>query len=329
VPFKTSIIAPTFKRMDRLPAFLRAAEAMRGAVIEIIICNRPDDDPETAIWLQAEAPAHPRWRLVTVFEPGVVAALNAGLAIAQGDIIALFDDDTVPAQDWLEVITPHFRRPNVGAVGGRDIVHGANGPITTPRARRAGYRDFWGNIVGGHHLVVGEPRPVEVLKGCNMAFRAAALGTLRFDNRLLGKGAQIANDSWFCLNLRQYHWTIILDPAAIVDHFPGYKPDYAHGAWGREKCFDWTANYVASRLAYAKPTRRLKFMVYSIFVGHRYCPGIYYLIHSMVKRPAALAGQLGGGWAGFLRGWRMSYDFERAPPGRPNPPARPTFGAPS
>jgi len=319
-PPSISIIAPTFRRLDRLPAFLKGVEAMEGEILEIVICHRPDDDPDTAIWLDAQAPKHASWRLVRLYEPGVVAALNAAFDIARGDIIAVFDDDTVPRPDWLALIKPHFQRAEVAAVGGRDLIHGAKGPITRPRLARAGYRDFWGNIVGGHHLVVGPPRPVAVLKGCNMAFRAAALGSLRFDNRLLGAGAQIANDSWFCLNLHNNGWTIILEPAAIVDHFPGQKPDYSHGTWGEQKCFEWTYNYVASRMAYSGRRQRLRFLLYSVFIGHRYCPGLYYIVHSVLRRPAALAGQIRGGWRGFVGGWTMSYEFGRLPPGRPNHP---------
>jgi len=111
-----------------------------------------------------------------------VAALNTGLDAA-GDIIAITDDDAAP-HDWLAHIETHFLSDScVGGVGGRDWVYPRH---SAGRWRTQGDRSvhWFGRVIGNHHLGVGEPREVDVLKGVNMNYRRAAIANLRFDQRL-------------------------------------------------------------------------------------------------------------------------------------------------
>ncbi|HMC81000.1 MAG TPA: glycosyltransferase family 2 protein, partial [Acidimicrobiia bacterium] len=51
-------------------------------------------------------------------QQGKAAALNAGIAVASGDVVVVLDADTVLAPDFLRRIAPHFADPAVGAVAG-------------------------------------------------------------------------------------------------------------------------------------------------------------------------------------------------------------------
>lgn len=51
--------------------------------------------------------------------PGKTAALNAALAGARGDILALTDDDVLVANDWIETIRRLFSELSLDLVGGR------------------------------------------------------------------------------------------------------------------------------------------------------------------------------------------------------------------
>lgn len=314
-----SVIIPTYRRLDILMKCLEGVYTMDRQPEQVLVVCRPDDDKETAQWLtEVACTTFSTLQIATVFTPGVVAALNKGLAVvADSDIIAIFDDDAVPRPDWLSRILIHFMQADVGAAGGRDVVYD-HPPIK--ETTLAGYINYWGRIVGNHHIVVGEPRDVEVVKGCNWALRRSAIGSLQLDERLLGKGAQYANELLYCLNLRHSGWKIKLDPSAIVDHYPAKKFDHARNSWNKIACHEQTCNVVATELAFYPWHLKLRYLFFHIFVGSRNCPGAFFILHSLFKRPHCLPGQILGGWSGFFRGWQLAKEFKQNPPGLPNTP---------
>ncbi|BBL56568.1 glycosyl transferase [Methylomonas koyamae] len=312
-----SIVVPTFKRLDILKKCIKGIYDMEIVPEEVVVVHRPEDDPETATWLNNFAKLeYPNLKPVSVFVTGQVAAQNAGLAVASSDFIAFLDDDAVPKVDWLVRLLRHFDAKNVGAAGGRDLLHDG-GVLPQNEVDKAAYFNYWGIVIGNHHRVVGEPRDVVVVKGCNWIVRRSAIGSLHFDVRLKGKGAQVANELWFCLNLRHHGWRIVLDPKAMVDHFPAIQHDHGRGNWGRLKCYENAFNVTAVELAYASNMTKLKYIFYHFFVGQRYCPGLYFICHSLAKRPSSLPGMLLGGWSGFFDGLRMASNFKLEPPGLP------------
>ena len=52
--------------------------------------------------------------LVTVASDA--GALDAGLKVAKGEFIAIFDADFVPPPDWLMKVIHHFAEPEIGMV---------------------------------------------------------------------------------------------------------------------------------------------------------------------------------------------------------------------
>ncbi|WP_420997514.1 glycosyltransferase family 2 protein [Cupriavidus sp. 30B13] len=318
-----TLMIPTYRRLDMLQRCLHAASALAPAPAQWIVVCRGAADADTAAWLAHEAPRrYPRLRTVMVAEPGVVAAMNAGLPHVTGELLAILDDDALPRPDWLARLLPHFADPAVGGAGGRDVVYREEDglPLPLPEVPLAGYRDGWGRIVGNTHRVSGPPRAVETLKGCNWILRRTALGTARFDERLHGQGAQPGNEAWMCQVLRHAGWQLVLDPAAIVDHYPAARSDYGRQSFARQRCFEEACNITAISLAYAPPGMRLRLVLFQLLIGSRNCPGAYYLVHSLLKRPRCLPGQLLGGWGGFLAGCRLARTLRAQPPGRPGRP---------
>ncbi len=51
--------------------------------------------------------------------PGKAPALNAAIAIAQGDVLALTDDDVLVNEDWIATIRRLFSDPSMALIGGR------------------------------------------------------------------------------------------------------------------------------------------------------------------------------------------------------------------
>ena len=124
--------------------------------------------------------------------PGLIAALNTGFNRAEGDIVAITDDDTLPSRLAAERIEERFEEdPRLGGLGGRDrmVLQG------NARARAdeimVGRVQWFGRVVGNHHLGAGEMREVDILKGANMAIRSVALGDRRIDTTLRGRAPSI------------------------------------------------------------------------------------------------------------------------------------------
>jgi cellulose synthase/poly-beta-1,6-N-acetylglucosamine synthase-like glycosyltransferase len=164
--------------------------------------------------------------LVLVTEPGTVHALNAGLPRVKGGFVAITDDDAAPHRDWLMRIATHFGADDrIGGVGGRDWVHMPDGAVVEGERRLVGRVQWFGRIVGNHHLGVGRPREVDIFKGANMSFRRAAIEGLHFDIHLRGLGAQPHNDLYISLAVKKNGWKLIYDPAVAVDHYPAARFD--------------------------------------------------------------------------------------------------------
>jgi len=65
----------------------------------------------------------PNARLLTVNQPGVSHARNAGADRARGIYIAYIDDDAIPAPDWIEQILHAISERQPALIGGRILPH--------------------------------------------------------------------------------------------------------------------------------------------------------------------------------------------------------------
>ncbi|SAL57070.1 glycosyl transferase family protein [Caballeronia peredens] len=223
---KVSVVVPTYRRPADLKRCLTALRAQTRMPDEVLVIARPDDEA-TARRLAIELKSASRFvlRVIETGAGGQVAALNHGLEAAEGDIIAITDDDAAPHPDWIERIARAFEADErLGGIGGRDWVH-EKGRVLDGSRREVGVIRRTGRIVGNHHLGVGAARDVRMLKGANMSYRRAAVSTLRFDTRLRGAGAQVHNDMAFSMSVRRAGWNVIYDPLVAVDHFPAERFD--------------------------------------------------------------------------------------------------------
>ena len=102
------------------------------------------------------------------------------------DVIAFFDDDYVPRRDAIEGLAGFFAdHPGVAAANGRLVADGVNGPgLSFDEAERL--------LAASYAPVdlVPQLRRAEGLYGCHMAFRACAIGEVRFDENLPLNGWQ-------------------------------------------------------------------------------------------------------------------------------------------
>ncbi|MGH7746161.1 MAG: glycosyltransferase family 2 protein, partial [Candidatus Dormibacteria bacterium] len=243
--------------------------------------------------------------VVEVAAPGVIAALNAGFARTSGEIIAVTDDDARPRPDWVLRLEAHFRADAaVGGVGGRDRIGGV-GDVPDGGRRRVGTVQWWGRRLGNHHLGVGGPRVVDILKGVNMSFRRLAIQGMEFDSRMRGEGAQPHFEVEFSLRLRRRGWKLIYDPDAAVDHFPGALTAGDHRARRHPRAVtDAVHNETVALLEHLSFARRLVFWVWAVAVGTRCAPGLVQWLRFLPSEPVwttrKLAASLRGRYAAVL-----------------------------
>jgi len=143
----------------------------------VVVDNNSDDDTREVI---GEAARRSRLPIRYAFESrqGKGFALNTGLALAGGEILALTDDDVRPEPDWLERIVDAFRRHDPVFIGGKVLPVWAVPPSKGLLSRRA--QVIWGPLAlidyGEEPIdyTGGDPvgrRPI----GANMAVRRDAM----------------------------------------------------------------------------------------------------------------------------------------------------------
>jgi len=273
-----SVIIPTYRRPEDLANCLEALKNQTRLADEILVIVR-DSDRQTQKFLASYVKDSLPLRQIEVSIPGQIAALNQGLESARGDIISITDDDGIPHPPWLENIESHFKADSsVGGVGGRDWMY-VNGELHDGKQETVGKVQWFGRTVGNHHLGVGQPRQVEILKGANMSYRRSAIGNLRFDSRLLGSGAEVHNDRGFSLNIRKAGWKLIYDPAVSIDHHHGQRFDEdQRDKFNQQAWFNEVYNNTLVILDYLSPWRRVAFIIWSLLVGTRRCYGLVQLL---------------------------------------------------
>ncbi|GAB2795317.1 glycosyltransferase [Halomonas shantousis] len=107
-----SVVIPTFHDWERLGLCLKALEEQSypKSHYEIIVVNNdPDDSPSD---ISGD------FVLISEHKPGSYAARNAGIRIAQGEVIAFTDSDCIPDKHWLENAVAQLREKKVDRVAG-------------------------------------------------------------------------------------------------------------------------------------------------------------------------------------------------------------------
>jgi GT2 family glycosyltransferase len=196
-----SVVVPVRNGARTLPACLDALamqEPIPGVAVDVIVVNNGSSDASREI-----AATHPAvTRVVTEARPGSYAARNAGLAVADGDLIAFTDADCIPAPDWL-------RHGVIAVSRGSDLVAGH----VTPRMSDA--PSLWERFDAGHH--VDQRKYVEVLgfgATANLFVRRHVLeGVGSFDAAMASGG-----DRELCRRAVTAGFQLAYAPEAVVSH---------------------------------------------------------------------------------------------------------------
>ncbi|MEH1766186.1 MAG: glycosyltransferase [Nostoc sp.] len=301
---RNTVLIPTYRRPQDLSRCLLALQEQTKPVDQVIVVVR-DTDAETWQFLAQLNTENLPLHTIKVTQPGVVAALNAGLEAVEGDIVSITDDDAAPHPDWLERIAAYFVSDSrLGGLGGRDWIH--HGSKLEDESRPVvGQLQWFGRVIGNHHLGVGEPREVDILKGVNMSFRTQAIGQLRFDERMRGTGAQVHFEMAFTLTLKRAGWKIIYDPNVAVDHYPAQRFDEDQRNNFNEIAFiNLVHNETLVLLEHLPFIRRIVFLFWAIFVGTCDSLGLVQWLRFLPSQGQLAGKKLLASWRGRWQGYQ-------------------------
>lgn len=179
---RLAVIIPTFGRKEQVAQLLKHLERQHRLPDEVII-SAPGEEHIPA---NSDSEAFPV--SVVLGKQGLSAQRNSALALAieRFDVVTFFDDDFIPAGDYLELICAAFEEHQDWAVVmGNVVKDGACTPGLTWEEGLAALADVQAGPAKQPHIVhhVGA-------YGCNMSIRVRLIGDLRFDERLVLYGWQ-------------------------------------------------------------------------------------------------------------------------------------------
>lgn len=173
---RVAVIAASLGRSEELGMLLVHLKRQTLAPVRIVLSVERDKDVPSTIQDGVEVIMGPR---------GLTAQRNRGLERVLGDcdIVVFYDDDFVPADDALERIAALFtvQQDIVGATGEVLLDGVKQGGITYSEARIAIAERSAAEVITNRRET---SENTDAAYGCNMAFRAAAIGMSRFDETL-------------------------------------------------------------------------------------------------------------------------------------------------
>ena len=164
---KVSVIVATKDRVEELIRFLESLRTQASPPDELIVVDGSEtpDEPRLKPVLDSLP-----WRVVYVRteRQGITVQRNIGLGarLPSAELIGFFDDDVVLEADYLRMIVDAFQQDKAKRIGGMN-----------------GFPLVDGNRRNSRNPVY-ELIDVPDLYGCNMVYRAEAIGNLRFDENL-------------------------------------------------------------------------------------------------------------------------------------------------
>lgn len=213
--------------LEETLAALAIARPPDRCEIEIVVVDNSssDDTPEVVRRAAARGPWLVRYAMER--RQGKGYALNRGLTIASGDVIALTDDDVLPSADWLVRIVDQFRAEDFVFVFGKVLPRWEVPPPPELLTTRA--RDIWGPLA----LIDYGDRPARydapsfadkrLPIGANLAVRRDAIeriGGWRTDLGKVDNSLIAGEDHELCVRLyRAGLYAGLYDPEIIVRHF--------------------------------------------------------------------------------------------------------------
>lgn len=204
-----TVAIATLSRPEGLARCLDALEAGTLLPEEIVVVDQSADDETERLVTQRRSVRVPL-RYMRQPRKGLSASRNAGLAAAWQSLVAMTDDDCVPAEGWVAALAGAFAGP-VAAVSGRVLPLGPERPGTYAVSSRL-----------SEECAAFERKGPPWLAGSggNFAVRRAVWERLGgFDERLgAGTRGQSAEDMDFIYRMLAAGERVLYEPHAVIYH---------------------------------------------------------------------------------------------------------------
>jgi GT2 family glycosyltransferase len=256
---------------------VRSLAAQAPAPLEVIAVVRDTDAPSHEVVAELQRAALPfALRKGVVSEAGFMPPVREGIRLAEGDVVAVMDDDAEAENGWVERILLQYADAHVGAVGGRCINMDGERVVEVEETDRVGYVSVLGRFVGNMYKrpAFSSPRDVQFLMGGCMSFRKEVAHELEFDPGL-NMNVAFGYEVDLGLQVRAMGRRVVFDPAIAVRHYsapreiPGQRaPDDRASAY-------WAA-YNETRVALRRfsAARAAIALTWRLIIGSRRAPGI-------------------------------------------------------
>jgi glycosyltransferase involved in cell wall biosynthesis len=215
---RLSAIVPTHERPEALRTCLESLQAQRidGARLEVIVVDDGSRSDIAAVVADVAANGVVAMRCERQALGGLNSARNRGADVAQGDVLAFLDDDTIVSAGWADAVCEAFETTPCAGLGGRiELGLAAAAPdwLGTRRYYLAEYD------LGQAARWIEREDPVPV--GANCAVRRNSFEQLGGFRRGLDRiaGSLVSNgDTEFFQRLRDTGARLRYEPGASVVH---------------------------------------------------------------------------------------------------------------
>jgi polysaccharide pyruvyl transferase WcaK-like protein len=209
-----SVVTAAFamERWDGLCQAVASVMAQTVKVLETIVVI--DHNPDLLDRARRELPGVVV--VPNVRDSGASGARNSGVMASHGEVVAFLDDDAVASPTWLEVMLPHFAKPDVVGVGCQVV------PVWAGDRPRWFPREFDWAVGGSYRGMPEEAVPVRNVWSCGMAVSRPvfdAIGGFRDDFGKVGRRSR-PEDTDLCLRAAAARpgGTWVYEPAGVVRH---------------------------------------------------------------------------------------------------------------
>lgn len=299
-----SVVIPTYQRPTWLRRAVHSLASQLLPPTEVIAIARDTDVPthEAISALQAEVLPFPL-RSGIVTGAGFIPPVQKGFAVANGDVVAVMDDDAEAFRDWAQQLLGHYADPTVGGVGGRAINMEGDHAAAVPDADHVGYVSWLGRFVGNMYKQPRFSHPVDVdfLMGGCMSFRRVVAQAIEFD-LALNNNVAFGYEVDLGLQVRGRGWRLVFDPAVAIKHYSAPRQIKGMRSLDDGEAARWSS-YNETRIVLRRlsaPAAALA-LVWSLAMGARRAPGLVPLLlwplgkltgYRLNLAPPAIAGRI-------------------------------------